>query len=62
MSVRIYNPQSLRHGMEVAVLDRGRWVKGTVDGVPSFGWVCVAGMPGRAGSASVRVCRVRIAG
>lgn len=54
-----FNPKDLKRGQAVEVLDRGRWLPGIVDAPAAYGWVGVAGMPNRAGVASVRVVAVR---
>ena len=60
VTVRVYNPKSVQPGDEVAVFDRGRWSPAIVDSAREFGWVCVVGLRGRAGSASVPAHSIRI--
>lgn len=50
----------IRPGDPCEVYELGRWRSAIVDSAPEFGWVCVVGIPGRAGSASVPIGRVRL--
>ena len=50
----------MRPGDRCEVYDLGRWRPAIIDSHPEFGWVCVVGLPARAGSASVLVERVRL--
>lgn len=52
--------RTMKPGNIVEVCERGRRQRAIVDSTPEFGWVCVVGLPGRAGSVSVPLKNVRL--